>query len=239
MIIKDLKDFIPNVEKHYPHYGDIFGLDHFKCDKNGYFVISTKVKQFRHLRIVLDNADPNMVYNFNLGDIKNIMRFKLGNPSIGLYVLPERNNIKCGIPTEHIFSYDDINRDFSSVFYKTSKFDTVVKSVTEYDTNIDKINGSFQIMKIPDKNGFKYCNYKTETESIFNFFHLQDIKDISMGMPMTPMVIPIHTGIKDNSNIKILPWNQNNMPNLSALYDYNKAIPNPPALQKIIPGFSR
>lgn len=234
MIITDIKRFISAVQKYYPHYGNILNIQHFKFDKNGYFVISTKVKQFQHLRIVQDDIEPNKTYDFNINHIKEIMTYNLGASSIGLYVLPERKNVKCGIPMEHVFSYNGIQTDFNSVFYKTSKFDSVIKSVIQYDEQFDKIIGNFKVMKIQNKAGFKYCNYTATTESIFNFYSLQNAKDINMSIPMTPMVIPIHTGTKNNSDIKILPWNQKNIPDLSNLYDYSKSVPNPPAIQKII-----
>lgn len=235
MIITDIKRFIPEVKKYYNHYGDIIDMQHFKLKTNGYFVITTKVKQFKHLRIFRDDVQPNIIYSFNIGDIKNIMQLQFGNPSIGLYVLPKQDDKICGLTPEHIFSYDDIYRDFKSTFYKTSKFDTVIKSFTQYNPDTNETIGNFKVMQIPSRDGFKYCNYTTAKESFFNFYCLQDVKDISMNMPMTPMVIPINTGIKDNSNIKILPWNPINLPNLKTLYKYNKkTILNPPAIQNIL-----
>ena len=234
MIIRDLKKFIPSIEAHYPHYGNILDMQHFVSDKKGYFAISTNAGKFRHLRIIRDNMLMEKEYDFNLGDIKNIMEFLWGSRSTGIYVLPRKNNVVCGMPTEHVFSYNGIRADFESTFYKTSKFDTVIKSVTEYNIKTNDVIGKFKVMKIPNKNGFIYCNYTTAKESIFNFYSLQRTKDEDMNMPMTPMVVPIHSGTKDNYNVKILPWNPDNIPDLMKLYDYSNGVTKMQSIQNII-----
>lgn len=239
MIIRDLNKYAPAVEKYYPYYGNILDMQHFESQNNGYFVISTKAGKYQHLRIVRDNISPKIIHPLNLRDIKSIMTFQWGINSIGLYVLPKKADVICGMPTEHIFSYNGIQNDFKSIFYKTSKFDTVVKSVIKENEKLGKVIESFKVMKIPQKTGFIYCNYTTEQEACFNFFSLQVAKDEYMNMSVTPMVVPINSGSKDNFNLKILPWAENNIPNLHNLYDYRKQLENPPIIQNIISGLSR
>jgi hypothetical protein len=234
MIIRDLKKFIPSIEAHYPHYNNILDLQHFTCNQRGYFSITTKIKQFRHLRIVRDNVAPKRVYDFNLGDIKKIMQFSFGPNSTGIYVLPKKSNTVCGLPTEHIFSYDEIYKDFNSVLHYISEHDKIIKSVIEYDAKVEHVTGTIKIMETSGKKAFKYCNYKTENESIFNFYSLLNAKNVNMDMPSVPMVVPIHADNPDNSNIKILPWPQNNIPDLMNLYNYDIPPSNPPTIQKII-----
>ncbi len=235
MIINDLRNYIPNIEKNYPYYGSVLSVAKIQFidneQKRGYFTIETRVEKFKHLRIIPEKFIPGEKYDFNIVDIKQIMNWIWGYAATGMYVLPKSQNIICGMPTEHIFSYSGIEQDLRTALGQISDFDDIIKFVHVLD-NAGNKKGEAKIMK--GKQSQIHCNYKTAKKHNFNFYDLQNMKDLGMNMSKTAMIIPISKNFCDNNGLKILPWNSINIPDLSKLYDYSKVIKNPTPLQEII-----
>lgn len=235
MIISNLEKHISSIEKNYPYYGPILSAAKIQFindgQKRGYFTIETHVGKFQHLRIIPENFVPDTKYDFNVVDIKQIMNWIWGYAAIGMYVLPKSQNIICGMPTEHIFSYSGIDRDMCEALAQTSDSDNIIKFVHIVD-NAGNKTGEAKIMKGTQSQ--IHCDYKTAKKHNFNFYDLQNMKDFNMQMHKTSMVIPISGNFGNNNDLKILPWNMDNIPDLNKLYNYSKALRNPMPLQEII-----
>lgn len=235
MIINNLEKHISNIEKNYPYYGPILSALKIqfitKEEKRSYVVIQTQVLNFRHLRIIPEKIIPGKKYDLNISDAKQIMNWLWGYSATGMYVLPKSQNIICGMPTEHIFSYNGIEGDLRAALAQTSDSDNIIKHIHIIDKSGNK-KGEAKIMK--GKQSQIHCNYKTEIKYNFNFYDLQNTKDIGMNLHNTAMIIPISENFGYSSDLKILPWNPMNIPDLSKLYDYSKALKKTMPLQEII-----